>query len=260
LPEAEIRPLDASQIRRYSRQLLLPEVGGAGQGRLFAARVLVVGAGGLGSPASLYLAAAGVGTLGLADGDRVELSNLQRQILHDTKDLDRPKALSGQARLEGLNPEVRVIPHVGRLGAAEIRGVVEAYDLVVEGSDDQATKLLANDAAVALGRPLVVAGILGWDGQLLVVRPGLTPCYRCVYGSGAPSGTIPSCEAAGVVGPVAGVLGSMQAVEALKLLLGVESGLAGRLLCYDGRSGDTTTVVARRDPACAACGDRAERA
>jgi adenylyltransferase/sulfurtransferase len=240
--------------------MVLSEIGGSGQRRLLAARVLVVGAGGLGSPAALYLAAAGVGTVGLVDGDRVELSNLQRQILHGSDDLDRPKALSGRTRLEALNPDVRVVPHAVRLDAGSAAALVGGYDVVVEGSDSQVTKLEVSDACVARGRPLVVAGILGWDGQLLVTVPGATACYRCVYREPAPSDSVPTCQAAGVVGPVAGVVGSMQAVEALKLLLDLPSPLRGCLLCYDGRRGETTLVRARRVPGCRACGERAERA
>ena len=252
-------PFSEEQIRRYSRQMILDEVGGAGQGRLLRSRVLVVGAGGLGSPAALYLAAAGVGALGLVDSDSVELSNLQRQILHDVKDVDRPKVSSGQARLEGLNPDVRVIPHRVRLEAGNVREILSGYDVVVEGSDNLATKLCVNDACVALGIPLVVAGILRWDGQLLVVRPGETACYRCVYRAEPPAETILSCEVAGILGPVAGVVGSLQAVEALKLCLGLGTEAAGRLLIYEGVESRLTTVTVRRDPECAACGDRTER-
>jgi adenylyltransferase/sulfurtransferase len=235
--------------------MLLPEVGGAGQLRLRRSRVLVVGAGGLGSPAALYLAGAGLGTLGLLDSDAVELSNLHRQILHGTKDLDRPKAHSGQARLEALNPEVRVVPHPVRLtdgGGA----IVEDYDVVVEGSDNPETKLLVNDACAALGRPLVLGAVVGWDGQLLVVRPGETACYRCMVGDTPPAGAIASCASAGILGPVAGVVGSLQAVEALKLCLGLASPAAGQLLLYDGRTAELTAFRVRRDPACPACGRR----
>lgn len=251
--------LREDQLRRYSRQMILSEIGGSGQRRLLTARVLVVGAGGLGSPAALYLAAAGVGTLGLVDADRVEVSNLQRQILHGVDDLERPKVLSGRDRLEALNPDIRVVPHAVRLDAASAAALVEDYDVVVEGSDSQATKLAVSDACVARGRPLVVAGILGWDGQLLVQVPGVTPCYRCVYREAAPAGSVPTCQAAGVVGPVAGVVGSMQALETLKLLLDLPSPLQGRLLFYDGRRGETTLVSAQRDPGCRACGERMER-
>jgi molybdopterin-synthase adenylyltransferase len=240
------------QLRRYSRQMLLAEVGGAGQTRLLAGRILVVGAGGLGSPAALYLAAAGVGTLGLVDADAVELSNLQRQILHGIKDLDRPKVYSGQARLGELNPDVRVQPHHVRLGRDNAAEMLARWDVVVEGSDNIATKLAVNDAAVAAGRPAVVGAVTGWDGQLLVVRPGETPCYRCVVRAEPPAGAVVSCQEAGILGPVAGVVGCLQAVEALKLLLGLP--VARGLVLYDGRVASLETVVASRDPACAACG------
>jgi molybdopterin/thiamine biosynthesis adenylyltransferase len=243
------------QLRRYSRQMLLAEVGGAGQARLARTRVLVVGAGGLGSPAALYLAGAGIGTLGLVDGDAVELSNLHRQILFGVKDLDRPKVAAGQSRLEALNPEVRVVAHQVRLEADGARRLVGDYDLVVEGSDNAETKLAVNDACVAGGRPLVVAGAVGWDGQLLVVRPGETACYRCVVRAAPPSGALAACASAGVLGPVAGVLGSLQAVEALRLALGLVSPLAGALLLYDGRAGEFHRVAVRRDPACPACAE-----
>jgi adenylyltransferase/sulfurtransferase len=234
--------------------MLLAEVGGAGQARLAASRVLVVGAGGLGSPAALYLAAAGVGTLGLLDSDTVELSNLQRQILHGVKDLDRSKAHSGQARLEELNPEIRIVAHPVRLDTPNAPGIVAAYDVVVEGSDNLRTKLAVNDACVAAGRPLVVGAVTGWDGQLLVVRPGATACYRCAVRTEPDADLLPSCATAGILGPVAGVVGSLQAVEALKLCLGVPVPAAGALLLYDGREAQLTTVQVRRDPACLACG------
>jgi molybdopterin/thiamine biosynthesis adenylyltransferase len=252
-------PFSEAELRRYSRQMILPEVGGAGQARLRQARVAVVGAGGLGSPAALYLAAAGVGTLGLIDSDRVDLSNLQRQILHGTKAVDLPKVASAQERLEDLNPDVNVVPHALRLDAGNARDVLRPYDVVVEGSDNLATKLAVNDACVALGRPLVVAGILRWDGQLLVVRPGESACYRCVYRQEAPEGAMPTCEAAGIIGPVAGVVGSLQAVEALKLCLGLPSPATGRLLLYDGAVAELRAIMVRPDPACPACGTRPSR-
>ncbi len=245
--------LTDEQLRRYSRQLILAEVGGAGQRRLFEARVLVVGAGGLGSAAALYLAAAGVGTLGLVDPDAVELSNLNRQILHGTKDLDRPKVDSAQGRLEDLNPDVRVVAHRARVSAENVVGLLSGYGVVVEGSDSLETKLLVNDTCVALGLPVVVAGIVGWDGQLLVVRPGEGACYRCAVPAAPPAGAVPSCQDAGILGPVAGVVGSLQAIEALKLCLG-QPAATGELCLYDGRAGTIARVAVRRDPACAACG------
>ena len=250
----DLLPFSEALLRRYSRQMILPEVGGAGQIRLGQARVVVVGAGGLGSPAALYLAAAGVGTLGLVDSDRVDLSNLQRQILHGTKDLELPKVVSAQGRIEELNPDVHVVAHALRLDKENARDVLGRYDVVVEGSDNLHTKLVANDACVALGRPLVAAGILRWDGQLLVVRPGESACYRCVYRREPPEGTVPACEVAGIVGPVAGVVGSLQAVEALKLCLGLPSAATGRLLLYDGAVAELRAITVRRDPGCPACG------
>lgn len=243
-----------AELRRYSRQMILPEVGGAGQERLRAARALVVGAGGLGSPVALYLAAAGVGTVGLVDADLVESSNLQRQILHDVLSLERPKVRSGQARLEALNPDVRVVPHHVRLGPDDVADVVAGYDVVVEGSDNLATKFLVNDACVAQGCPVVAGAAVGWEGQILAVRPGLTACYRCVYRREPPAGTMASCAAAGILGPVAGVVGSLQAVETLKLCLGLPTVTAGQLLLYDGVVGEVRAVSVRRDPACSACG------
>jgi adenylyltransferase/sulfurtransferase len=234
--------------------MLLAEVGGAGQARLAASRVLVVGAGGLGSPAALYLAAAGIGTLGLLDSDTVELSNLQRQVLHGVKDLDRLKAHSGRARLEELNPEIRVAAHPVRLEPADAPGLVADYDVIVEGSDNLRTKLAVNDACVAAGRPLVLGAVTGWDGQLLVVQPGASACYRCAVRAEPGAGSIPSCATAGILGPVAGVVGSLQAVEALKLCLGMPVTTAGSLVFYDGREAQLTTVRVRRDPDCQACG------
>jgi adenylyltransferase/sulfurtransferase len=244
-----------AEIRRYSRQMLLAEVGGKGQACLRAARVLVVGAGGLGGPAALYLTAAGVGTLGILDSDAVELSNLGRQLLYDTKDLDRPKVFAAQARLEALNPDVRVVPHLTRLAEANVRELVDGYDVVVEASDTLGTKFLVNEACVDGGIPLVVGAVAGWEGQLLVVRPGTSACYRCVYRGEPQAGTIPSCEVAGILGPVAGVVGSLQAVAALRLCLGLPTATdGGRLLFYDGAAGETTTVTVQRDPGCPACG------
>jgi adenylyltransferase/sulfurtransferase len=246
--------LSEPDLRRYSRQMLLPEVGGRGQARLGAARVLLIGAGGLGGPVALYLAAAGVGTLGIVDQDAVELSNLGRQILYDTKDVDRPKALAAQARLEALNPGIRVVPQVARFSAKDAAGRVAGHDVVVEASDDLGTKFAANAACVAGRVPLVVAAVAGWQGQLLTVRPGETACYRCVYQGEPAESRIPSCEAAGILGPVAGVMGSLQAVEALRICLGLEGATAGRLLFYDAATGETSTVAVRRNPACPACG------
>ena len=243
------------QIRRYSRQILLQEVGGKGQKKLLAARVLVVGAGGLGSPAALYLAAAGVGTIGIIDADAVDLSNLQRQILHSTKDLDRLKAFSAQDRMQELNPDVRVIPYPIRLGAENAREIIGDYDLVVEGSDNFPTKFLINDACVMLGKPLVMGGLLRFEGQLYVILPKRGPCYRCIFRHPPPPGLIPSCQEAGILGAVAGVLGTLQAVEGLKILLGVGEPLSGKILLFDALEGGFKAVSVRRDPDCPICSD-----
>lgn len=242
------------QIRRYSRHIILPEVGGKGQKRLLASKALIVGAGGLGSPAGLYLAAAGVGTIGIIDHDAVDLSNLQRQVLHSTKDLDRPKVFSAQERIEGLNPDVTVVPYHQRLTAANALEVIRGYDIILDGSDNFPTKFLVNDACVMLGKPLVLAGILRFDGQLFTILPGRGPCYRCLFRTPPPAGLIPSCEEAGILGAVAGVMGTLQAVEALKILLGTGETRA-RILLFDAGTTEFREVAVRRDPDCPVCSD-----
>ena len=245
------------EISRYSRHILLPEVGGVGQARLRAARVLVVGAGGLGSPVMLYLAAAGVGTLGLVDDDRVELSNLQRQVAHTTARLGQPKVRSAAEAARAINPDIRVDLHETRLTAANALGLVGGYDLVCDGSDNFATRFLVADACVLARRTLVSAAVLRFDGQLSTFRPHLDtdgPCYRCLYPAPPPPGLVPSCGAAGILGAVTGVMGSLQATEALKELLGIGENLSGRLLIWDGLGARFRTVRLRRDPACALCG------
>lgn len=243
------------QIERYSRHIILPEVGGIGQQRLLAARVLVLGAGGLGSPVGLYLAAAGVGTIGVVDADCVDLSNLQRQILHATRDLGRPKCLSAQATMEGINPDVRVIPHQTRLDSSNALSLIGDYEVVVDGSDNFPTRYLVNDACVMLGRPLVHAGILRFEGQVTTIVPGEGPCYRCLYPEPPLPGLLPSCQEAGVLGATAGVIGAIQATEALKLLLGIGDALIGRLLIYDGLAMSVRVVPMRRDPYCPMCSE-----
>lgn len=243
------------QIRRYSRHIILPEVGGKGQKRLLASKALIVGAGGLGSPAGLYLAAAGVGTIGVIDADVVDLSNLQRQVLHATKDLDRPKVFSAQERMEGLNPDIRVVPYHERLTAANALEIIRGYDVILDGSDNFPTKFLVNDACVILGKPLVLAGILRFDGQLFTILPGRGACYRCIFRTPPPAGLIPSCEEAGILGAVAGVMGTLQAVEALKILLGAGETRAGRILLFDAATTEFREVAVRRDPDCPVCSD-----
>lgn len=242
------------QIRRYSRHILLPEVGGTGQSRLLNARVLVVGAGGLGSPLILYLAAAGIGTIGVVDDDTIDLSNLQRQVLHTTGRIGQPKADSAARTIADLNPDIRVIPIKARLDADNIRSILDDYDLVADGSDNFPTRFLVNDAAHLAGKTLVSAAILRFDGQLSTFRP-TGPCYRCIYPEAPPEGSTPTCSSAGVLGAVAGTMGALQATEVVKEILGIGDGMAGRLLIYDALSVSFRTVRVRRDPACPLCGD-----
>lgn len=243
--------LDEEQVLRYSRNILLGPVGGAGQERLLAAKVLVVGAGGLGCPAALYLAAAGVGTIGIADGDVVDLTNLQRQIGHTTAAVGRRKTDSLAETLGRLNPGVTVVPH-DRLDASDMP--LSDYDLVLDGSDNFETRFAVNDAAVRAGVPLVTAAVLGFEGQLTVVLPGKGhPCYRCLYAGPPPEGSVPSCSQAGVLGSVAGTMGTLQATEAMKLILGAGDPMAGKLLLYDALRSDFRTVRFEPDPACPAC-------
>jgi adenylyltransferase/sulfurtransferase len=247
--------LSASERARYQRHLALAEIGVPGQERLKAARVLVVGAGGLGSPAALYLAAAGVGTLGLLDCDRVELSNLQRQVLFDTAGVARPKAEAGRERLASLNPEIRIQAYALELKAANVRAVFENYDLVIDGTDRLATRYVINDACVILGLPLVSAAIHRFEGQVMTYLPGRGPCYRCVFPQEAPEGVVANCAQAGVLGVLPGVLGTLQATEAIKVITGTGEPLAGRLLTYDALEMrfEEFRVARRRD--CAVCGD-----
>ncbi|MEA4856585.1 HesA/MoeB/ThiF family protein [Solidesulfovibrio sp.] len=248
---------DEAFLERYSRHILLPEVGLEGQLRIRRAGVLVVGAGGLGSPAALYLAAAGVGRLGIADADTVDLSNLQRQILHATPDIGAPKVASAARRIAALNPDVDVVLHGERLTAANVAEVVAAYDFVVEGVDNFPSKYLINDACVLAGVPVSMGGILQFVGQTMTVVPGRTACYRCVMGA-PPTGKVPTCASAGVFGAVAGMLGSIQAAEALKWITGVGTPLADTLLCFDAAPMDFFKSPVRRDPACRVCGRDAD--
>lgn len=251
--------LTDSEILRYSRQIILPQVGGAGQEKLKKSSVLVVGAGGLGSPAALYLAAAGVGTVGLCDDDIVDLTNLQRQVIHSSADLGRTKVLSAAERLRGLNPEIRIVEHRARLTAANAGKILPGYDVVVDGSDTFASKFLVNDACAVRGIPHVFSGILDFEGQLLTVVPGEGPCYRCFFREPPPPGSVPTCAQAGVLGPVAGIMGSLQTLEVLKVLLGIGTPLVGRLLLFDGLEGSFREVAVKKDPRCPACGDAAFR-
>jgi len=244
-----------AEIQRYSRHILLAEVGGTGQAKLREARVLIVGAGGLGSPLALYLAAAGVGTIGLVDDDVVELSNLQRQIAHATTDLGHPKIASAAAAMRAINPEIAVETHATRIDAANAREMVAGYDIVCDGSDNFATRYAVSDACVAAGRTLVSAAVLRFDGQISVFKPhaGLFPCYRCLYPEPPTGEAAPSCAEAGVLGAVTGVMGTLQATEVLKEILGVGETLAGRLLTWDALASAFHTIRIPRDPHCASC-------
>jgi molybdopterin/thiamine biosynthesis adenylyltransferase len=247
--------LDDARRARYSRQLPLLELGEGGQERLLASSVLVVGAGGLGSAAALYLAAAGVGTLGIADGDRVEVSNLHRQILHRQGTVGWLKVDSAAEAIARLNPDVRVVRHPERLTAANAVGIMARYDVVVAGVDDFPTRYLINDVSLNLRKPVVHASVLRFEGQLTVVLPYGGPCYRCLFPEPPPSELAPSSVDAGILGAVAGVIGSAEAAEAIKLVLGIGDPLAGRLFSYDALSGEVRMLTVHRDPRCAACGE-----
>lgn len=244
------------QIRRYSRQIILPQVGGKGQRKLLASKVLVVGAGGLGSPAALYLAAAGVGTLGIADFDVVDLSNLQRQILHRTGDVGCPKTESAAETLRALNPDVTLAVHQERITSENALEMLEPYDVVVEGSDNLPTKYLVNDACVLSEKPLVLGAVYQFEGQVGVFLPG-GPCYRCIFPETPPPGAVPSCQEAGVLGVVPGVIGSIQATETLKLLLELGETLRGRFLVFDALHATFMELEMAPNPDCPICGQHA---
>jgi len=246
--------LTPEQVMRYSRHIIMPQVGPIGQRKLLGAKVLVVGAGGLGSPAALYLALAGVGTIGIVDFDVVDLSNLQRQILHQNDDVGRPKTESAKETILSYNPDVNVVIHEGPLTSDNAMDIIPQYDVVVNGADNFTTRYLVNDACYFAGKPLVDASILMFDAQMTVFVPG-KGCYRCLFPSPPPPGAVPSCAEAGVLGALTGVIGSLQAVEAIKLILGIGEPMVGRLLLYDALAGEFRTVKLRRDPKCPLCGD-----
>ena len=252
----ELPPLSRDEVLRYSRHLVLPDVGVEGQRRIKAARVLLVGAGGLGSPAALYLAAAGVGTLGLVDFDVVDISNLQRQIVHGTSSVGRSKLESARARIHDLNPHVQVETHETRLTSANALDILDGYDIVVDGTDNFATRYLTNDACVLLGKPNVYGSIFRFDGQASVFATPDGPCYRCLFPTPPPPGQVPSCEEGGVLGVLPGLVGTIQATETLKLIVGVGETLVGRLLLIDALHMRFHTVRIQRDPTCPACGTR----
>jgi molybdopterin/thiamine biosynthesis adenylyltransferase/rhodanese-related sulfurtransferase len=251
--------LRPDQEQRYSRHVLLPEVGLAGQQKLLAAKVACIGAGGLGSPSTMYLAAAGVGTLGLIDDDLVDASNLQRQILHGTDRLGTPKVDSGERTLKNLNPDVRVDKYRARLTSENAIDLLGRYDVIIDGADNFATRYLVNDVALRLGKPVVHASIFRFEGQLTVFPATGSPCYRCLYPQPPPPEDAPSCAEGGVLGVLPGILGVLQATEAIKLILGIGQTLAGRLLVYDALATKFRELKLRRDPKCPTCGDGVDR-
>jgi molybdopterin/thiamine biosynthesis adenylyltransferase/rhodanese-related sulfurtransferase len=252
--EVEVpRALTAEQRERYSRHLLIPEIGLDGQLKLLDSRVLLLGAGGLGSPAAIYLAAAGVGTLGIVDNDVVDRSNLQRQIAHAHDRIGMPKVDSAEMSIEAINPDVKVEKHAVRLGPDNVMDIIRDYDVVVDGLDNFPTRYLLNDASVRLGIPVVSASILSFDGQLSVFKPHDGPCYRCLYPTPPPAELAPSCGAAGVLGVLPGVMGLLQSVEVIKLVTGAGEPLIGRLLLYDALGATFTELKVRRDPDCPIC-------
>jgi adenylyltransferase/sulfurtransferase len=260
LPErngpSHVQSLSAEEQRRYSRHILIPEIGRAGQEKLKAARVLCLGAGGLGSPAALYLAAAGVGTIGIVDDDQVALSNLQRQLLHGTADIGRPKTESARDRLREINPDLEVRLHPCRFESANAEEILRDYDLIVDGTDNFATRYLSNDVAVFARKPNVYGSIFRFDGQTTVFAPHLGgPCYRCLFPEPPPPGSVPSCAEAGVLGVLPGIVGTMQATEALKLVLGIGDSLVGRLLHFDALKMKFREFNLQKDPDCPVCGD-----
>jgi molybdopterin/thiamine biosynthesis adenylyltransferase/rhodanese-related sulfurtransferase len=257
LPVVSASGLSAEQRDRYSRHTLLPEVGVDGQLKMLNAKVLLVGAGGLGAPTALYLAAAGIGTLGLVDDDVVDASNLQRQVIHNTERIGVPKTESARLTIEALNPDVDVVEHRLRLDASNIVEILSEYDVIVDGADNFPTRYLLNDASVRLRKPVVSASILSFDGQISTFVPYEGPCYRCLYPTPPPAELAPSCSANGVLGVMAGTMGLLQANEVLKLVLGIGEPLIGRLLLFEALSTRFTELKVRRDPDCPICGENA---
>lgn len=257
LPAVAAQGMTAEQRERYSRHTLLPEVGVDGQIKLLNARVLLLGAGGLGAPTALYLAAAGVGTIGIVDDDVVDASNLQRQVIHNTERIGMAKTKSARLFIESLNPDVNVVEHRIRLDASNILGIIGDYDIVVDGADNFPTRYLLNDASVRLRKPVVSASILSFDGQISTFVPFEGPCYRCLYPTPPPAEMAPSCSANGILGVMAGTMGTLQANEVIKLILGVGDPLIGRLLLYEALNTRFTELKVRRDPDCPICGEHA---
>jgi len=258
--EEPVQLLTPAQQRRYSRHLLIPEVGQEGQRRLLDAKVLLIGAGGLGSPIALYLAASGVGTIGFVDDDVVDESNLQRQVLHGTDRLGMLKVDSAELTIRGLNPETNVVKHVERLDAGNVERLIGEYDVIVDGTDNFDTRYVLNDAAVRLRKPVVHGSIYRWDGQITTFVPFEGPCYRCMYPTQPPDELAPACSVAGVLGVLPGIVGMLQANEVFKLVLGVGETLSGRLLMLDAMGTTFDEVRIWRDPACPACGEGVQQA
>ncbi|OPY68800.1 MAG: putative adenylyltransferase/sulfurtransferase MoeZ [Syntrophorhabdaceae bacterium PtaU1.Bin034] len=247
--------MNDAQIERYSRNIILKEVGGKGQEKLLQSKVLIIGAGGLGAPAALYLAAAGVGTIGIVDGDRVDLSNLQRQVIHFTDNVGVSKVDSAREKIKRLNPDVRVIAHKEMAFSHNIAEIIGGYDFVIDGTDNFPAKFLINDACVLGGKPLSHAGILRFDGQTITVLPNNSACVRCLFIAPPPAGAVPSCSQAGVIGGMAGVIGTIQALEAIKFLLGLGDLLTNRLLVFEALAMRFREVKVGRNPDCPVCGE-----
>ncbi|OMG10425.1 molybdopterin-synthase adenylyltransferase MoeB [Actinomyces naeslundii] len=255
IADERLRPLSRDELERYHRNALVPQVGVVGQQRIRAARVLLIGAGGLGAPAALYLAAAGVGTIGLIDDDDVDVSNLQRQVIHTSAAVGRPKVDSAAETIRALNPDVEVIPHRTRLTAENALGLLDGWDVVIDGTDNFPTRYLVNDASVMLGLPLVHGAVLGFNGQVGVFDAQRGPCYRCLHPTPPPAGSVPSCAEAGVLGVLPGIIGTMQAAEALKLVIGGAEPLLGRLAMLDAWGARLREIPVAKNPACPVCGD-----
>ena len=244
------------QIERYSRHIILPEVGGSGQQKMLEARVLLLGAGGLGSPAAYYLAAAGIGNLGIVDFDQVDLSNLQRQIIHSTERIGMLKTESAKKTIQALNPDVNVTIYNEKMDSSNIISLIKDYDYVVDGSDNFPTRYLVNDACVMKNKKLIHGSIYRFEGQVTVFKPGDGPCYRCLYPEPPPPGMVPNCQEGGVLGVLAGVIGNLQVVEVLKLILGIGKPLVGKLLIYDALNTEFRSLRLRRDANCPICGEK----
>ena len=247
--------LNDEQIERYSRQILLPNVGGKGQEKLLRAKVLILGAGGLGSPVAAYLAGAGVGTLGIVDSDEVEINNLHRQIIYTSEDIGKKKAEVAVERLKKVNPDINVIPHVIRLVSGNILDVIKGYDIIVDGTDNFPTRYLVNDACVLANKTLVHGAFFRFEGQAMVIKPNEGPCYRCLFSEPPPPGSVPSCQEAGVLGALAGVIGLIQATETLKLILEIGEPLIGKLIIFNALEMGFRKVKVPKDKNCPVCGE-----